>query len=312
MTPPSPFEGPRIRSVLLPLDGSEFAAQALPWAAAIARKARARLRLALVHQPPEPPPGDKASARLYTRIELALRKSQREYLRRTAAEVKAGSLQVTSVTLEGTPASALASYAREVGVDLVVMTTHGRGGLDRAWLGSVADQVLRSSEIPVLLIRPVEGHVPEPTAEEILVPLDGSRRAEAALPSAVAMARLFGSRLHLLQGVEPVAMVVDAPTPFPRTFDDRLSALRRSEAKDYLEDLAAQVTAAGVPARATAVLSRGGLEAIRAAADSPGVGMIALATHGRGGLRRMVLGSVTDKLVRSGDLPVLVTRPRGR
>jgi nucleotide-binding universal stress UspA family protein len=94
--------------------------------------------------------------------------------------------------------------------------------------------------------------------------------------------------------------------------DQKLSALRRQEAKDYLDDIAERASAQGVPTRATAVLSSGPLEAIQAAAGAPGVGMIALATHGRGGLRRLVLGSVADKVVRSGELPVLVTRPRSR
>ncbi|HEX2217841.1 MAG TPA: universal stress protein [Gemmatimonadales bacterium] len=328
----------RIRSVLLPLDGSPFAEQALPWAAAIARKAHARLRLALVHQPPQPPPADDSDRRLYTRVELALRKSQRDYLRSVAAQLKGErATRVATATLDGAPAPALGEYVQEIGVDLVVMTTHGRGGLERAWLGSVADQLVRSLEVPVLLIRPTdaartngartdnprtegsrtegsrtEGPEAEPGLEEVLVPLDGSPLAEAALPPALAVASLFGARLTLVQGVEPVVMLVGAPTPFARNVDQELSALRRREAKDYLDDLAERATAQGVPTRGTAVLCSGALEAIQAAARAPGIGMIALATHGRGGLRRLVLGSVADKLVRSSDLPILVTRPRGR
>ena len=303
----------RIRSILLPLDGSPFAEQALPWATAIARKARARLRLALVHQVPHPFPPDESSRRLYTRVELMLRKSQREYLRGVAGRIKAeGPLQVVTAALEGAPAPSIGAYVSEVGVDMVVLTTHGRGGLERAWLGSVADQLVRSLEVPVLLIRPTEGSAPAPRLEEILVPLDGSRRAEAALPAAMAMATLFGARLALIQGVEPAAMMVNAPMSFPAPFDEELTALRRSEAKDYLDDIAERLSGEGVATTASAVLCAGPFEAIQAAAKAPGIGMIALATHGRGGLRRMVLGSVADKLVRAGELPVLVTRPRGR
>jgi nucleotide-binding universal stress UspA family protein len=311
---PAP-ESLRIRSVLLPLDGSAFAEHAISWAAAIARKARARLRLVLVHQTPPSPPLDESSARLYTRIELALRKSEREYLRRVAARTKgANAVQLTTATLSGPPAAALADYAREVGVDLVVMTTHGRGGVQRAWLGSVADQLVRSLEIPVLLIRPHEGRaaLPEPGLEEILVPLDGSRRAEAALPTALGVATLFGARLALIQAVEPVAIMVDAPMAFPQALDDELTSLRRREARDYLDDVAEQVSASGVETRATAILAASAVDGIQAAARSPAVGMIALATQGHGGLRRLVLGSVADKLVRTGELPVLVTRPRGK
>lgn len=305
----------RIRSVLLPLDGSAFAEQAVPWAAAIARKARGRLRLALVHQSPPSPPLDDSSARLYTRIELALRKSEREYLRRVAAGIKgAGAIQVATATLAGPPATALSDYAGEVGVDLVVMTTHGRGGLQRAWLGSVADRLVRSLEIPVLLIRPHGDRpaLPQPRLEEILVPLDGSRRAEAALPTALGMAALWGARLTLFQAVEPVAAMVDVPMAFPRALDEELTSLRRREAQDYLNDVAERVGTSGVETRASSVVSASAFDGIQAAARSPAVGMIALATQGHGGLRRLVLGGVADKLVRMGDLPVLVTRPRGK
>lgn len=313
MTRRAGLEPLRIRSMLLPLDGSPFAEHAIPWATALARAARAKLRLTLVHQPPEPPPADRASRRLYTQVQLALRKSQREYLRATATRIKAEyAIRVTSATLHGTPGPAIARYVDEIGSDLIVMTTHGRGGLQRAWLGSVADHLVRSLEIPVLLVRPVEGVAASPRVEEILVTLDGSRRAEAALPPAMAVATLLGARLTLLQATAPVPLMWDSPTPVTASFDDELSALRRAEAKDYLEDVAGEVRAAGIEARPIAVLAANPVEAIQGAARAPSVGLIALATHGRTGLRRMVLGSVADKLVRSSEVPVLVTRPRGR
>jgi nucleotide-binding universal stress UspA family protein len=312
-----PSTGPeaiRIRSVLVPLDGSSFAEQALPWATAIAGKARARLRLVLVHQVPQPPPLDQASVRLYSQIELALRKVQRDYLRSIAARLKSQRpLQVATAMLEGGPAEGLGDYVREIGVDLVVMTTHGRGGLQRAWLGSVADQLVRSLEIPLLLIRPMEDSAQaEPRVEEILVPLDGSRKAEAALPPALAMASLLGARLELLQVVQPVDFAIDASVAVPRSVDEELSALRRREGQDYLDGLAEWLSRSGVAATGAAVLGASVAQTIEALARNPAIGMIALATHGRGGLRRLVLGSVADKLVRGGHLPVLVIRPRGK
>ena len=316
MTRPSEALEPlSFRSVLLPLDGSPFAEHAIPWAAAIARNPRARLRLALVHQSPSPPPLDQSSARLYTKVELAVRKAERQYLREVAGRIKkGGAIQLATASLSGSPAPALTEYVREVGVDLVVMTTHGRSGLQRAWLGSVADRLVRTLEIPMLLVRPKEGEadMPEPRVEEILVPLDGSRRAEAALPPALGMAWLFGARLALVQAVEPVVRMVGAPLVLPQLLHEELTAMRRREAQDYLEDLAERIGETGLATRAAAVLSGSAIAGIEAAARSPGVGMIALATHGRGGLRRLVLGSVADKLVRTGELPVLVTRPRGK
>lgn len=310
---PVELEPLRIRTVMVALDGSPFAEQALPWAIAVARKCRARLRLAMVHQVPTPPPLDKASVRLYTKVELALRKSQREYLHRAAARIKAeDSVQTATAMLEGVPGTALAKYSREMGVDLVVMTTHGRGGMQRAWLGSVADLLVRTLEIPLLLVRPKDGTAPAPRLHQILVPLDGSRRAEAALPPAQTMAFVFDAGLTLLQTIYPVPVVTDPPTSFPTGYDEQLTAIQRREAKDYLDSMVERLEEAGVPASSAAVVGGSAVEAIQAAGREPGTGMIAIATHGRSGVRRMVLGSVADKLVRAGDLPVLVTRPAGR
>ena len=303
----------RIRSVMVPLDGSPFAEQALPWAIAIARKARARLRLAMVHQSPSPPPPDEAARLLYTRLELALTKSQREYLRRTASRIKAQELiQTATSLLWGVPAPALGRFVGEVGVDLAIMTTHGRSGIQRAWLGSVADQLVRSLEIPMLLIRPEAGAAPVAGVEQILVPLDGSRRAEAVLPAALAMASIFDARLVLLQAVYPVMIMTDPATSYPMGYDEQLTASQRRGAQDYLDGVVEQLNAAGAKASGAAVLGGSPFDTIQAAAHEPATGLVALATHGYGGLRRMVLGSVADKLVRAGNLPVLVIRPRGR
>jgi nucleotide-binding universal stress UspA family protein len=106
--------------------------------------------------------------------------------------------------------------------------------------------------------------------------------------------------------------MIDAPTMFSGGIDEELTSLRRREAQDYLDDVAERAAASGVETRASAVLAASALDGIQAAARNPAVHMIALATQGRGGLRRLVLGSVADKLVRTGELPVLVTRPRGK
>jgi nucleotide-binding universal stress UspA family protein len=173
--------------------------------------------------------------------------------------------------------------------------------------------LIRSLDVPVLLVRPKEGEPATrvPALEEILVPLDGSRRAEAALPPALGMAKLFGARLALVQVVEPVMLLLDGPV-VPQSLDQELMALRRREAQDYLDDVVERIGEQGIVSRASSVLAGNPLAGIQAAAAGPGVGMIALATHGRGGLRRLAVGSVTDKLVRTGELPVVVTRPRGK
>jgi nucleotide-binding universal stress UspA family protein len=313
-----------IRSIAVPLDGSRLAEQALPVAAAIARAARARLRLVLVHQLP-PPPTDKASAKLYVSIEVALRKSQRDYLRGTQRDYLRGlakqlgdtyGIKTTAVSPTGPVAETLTEWVHDAGADLVVMTTHGRGALGRALLGSVADRLVRTLEVPIVLLRPGgdEGAAPalrDWSPREIVVGLDGSRLAEAVLPPAIELARLFRVSLTLLQVIEPLPVASDPPLPIPTGYDERVTEALRGEAQDYLESVAEMVRKEGVQASAAARL---GWSAAGTLLDltPEHAGLLAIATHGRSGLKRALVGSVADKLVRAAQVPVLVVRPRGR
>src|SRR6478672_1823946 len=145
-----PSEG--FRSVLVPVDGSPLAEQAIACAVAIAKRGRSQVRLALVHR--ELPPVMAADPQAYSQIRLLSHSSESAYLRALSIRVQEQlGHRLSSVALEGPPGRALAEYARDSGVDLVVMTTHGRGGLRRAWLGSVADELIRTLDVPVLALR---------------------------------------------------------------------------------------------------------------------------------------------------------------
>jgi len=300
------------RSILVPLDGSPFAEQALPLARELARATRSKLRLVLVHELPGPPV-DVASARLYTSIEVAVRKSERAYLQGVAARLREASpTRVHTALLGGPIGPALATYVEEIGADLIVMSTHGRGPFRRFWLGSVADHLVRTAEVPVLLVRPSEeatGQAPPPVIQEILVPLDGSPLAEAALGPASAVAGALGAGLLLLQVVQPIVLMTDPPLAVPTGYDDRLTTIRRREAQDYLDSLRDKLGAQGLRVSTAAVVGGPLAPTILELAGPDRVGLIAIATHGRGGLRRLALGSVADKLVRGADQPVLVVRP---
>lgn len=300
------------RSILVPLDGSPFAEQAVPLALEIGRAARSKVRLVLVHQVPATPLSVEA-ARFYTSMELAVRKSERGYLRRLAKQSrKPPGPQVVSALLSGPVDTTLTRYVRDSGADLVVMSTHGRGPLHRAWLGSVADHLIRNLKVPVLLVRPREGEsvsAAPSSIKQVMVPLDGSRLAEAALVPAAALARLLGAGLVLLQVVEP--LIVDTTPLGPHSFgyDAEITALRRSEAHDYLKGLAERLGQEGVRATALAVLGPTVAETILDMARRQEVDLMAVATRGHGGIRRLAFGSTADKLVRAAEVPVLVIRP---
>jgi nucleotide-binding universal stress UspA family protein len=300
------------RSIVVPLDGSTFAEQALPAAAGIAHAARAKLRLVLVHQLP-PPPSDRESAKLYVSVELAVRRSQRDNLRATASRLREShGLQVSTVLLEGPVGATLVRWIHQIDADLVVMTTHGRGAVGRAMHGSVADQLVRSLDVPVLLVRPQAERAAANgawTLREIVVGLDGSRPAEKALAPAAALARTLAIPLTLVQVVQPLAAATDPALPFPMEYDERITEVRRREALDYLENVAERLRGEGSTVTPIAVVHPSPAGTLLDLGRPERGTLLAVGTRGRGGVKRLMLGSVADKLVREAEVPVLVVPP---
>jgi nucleotide-binding universal stress UspA family protein len=313
--------GSRYRSILVPLDGSRLSEHALPLAVAIAERSRAKLHLALVSTPAVPPtamlPLSAGVRQLYVSLDVEARKSEKAYLEGVADQLRKQSAAsaITSRTLQGPVADALVEYVRQRRSDMVVMTSRGHGGLRRLWLGSVADAVIRRSPVPVLLVPPEENAPPRPVLEnlsQILVPLDGSALSEAILEPATTLASLAGAELMLVEVIQPLASPLEGQRAAPSTFDVELTQVRRKEAADYLKDLAEKSLKSGVKAGHAAPVGGNVADTILGLAESSTVGMIALATHGRGGVKRLAIGSVADKVVRTAPRPVLVYRPPAR
>ena len=307
-----PGSGGRYRSILVPLDGSPLSEQALPLATAIAVRAKARLRLVLVHQLPAIPLSAEGR-QLYLSLDLAARKSEKEYLGAFTDQLKKRfpSLAITATIPSGPVAPVLRQYVQQNRVDLVVMTSRGRGGLQRLWLGSVADAMIRTSTVPVLLVRPEENPSPRPVLEnlsQILVPLDRSAVAETILGPVTELASLAGAELMLVEVIQPLASPLEGPSA-PSRFDAELTRLRREESANYLSGVAEECLKAGVKATYSAPLGPNVAEVILRLSESSAVGMIALATRGRGGVKRLALGSVADKVVRTAPCPTMVYRP---
>ena len=302
-----------LHSIFVPLDGSSFAEQALAPAIALARATRTRIRLALVQQT-LPPPVSPEAAKLYVNIEVRTRRMARSYLKRQVERVRRGGCpRVTSVVLSGNPGEALVDHAHEWSTSLIIMCTHGRGPVTRAWLGSVADHVVRHAGVPVLLLRPdANASPPELIAGgQILVPLDGSSFGEAALEPAAEIARRLGSQLRLLEVIRPVPMGMAEPALFTDGFDLHLAELRGQQAAAYLDRSVERMQTATLPVTSEIVVSPSIAGTILDVAHSEQVRLVALATHGRGGMNRLLLGGVADKVVRGALCPVLVC-PSGK
>jgi nucleotide-binding universal stress UspA family protein len=296
-------------SLLVPLDGSAFGEQALPLALGIARRAGAALQVVQVHVPYALMYADSMSPLADVR-EAKYREQERAYLDAVVKRLGVVTgVPVTSALLEGpVPAAVLAEYAVSARADLVVMTTHGRGPLTRAWLGSVADELIRLAPAPVLLVRPREaapGLAQEPVLRHILIPLDGAPLAERILEPAVELGNLMQADYTLLR-VVAAGPVGPGPAEECKPPIEQL----RVEALAYLRHVAEGLQGRGLPIRTQVAVGHHPAVAILDEAQARAVDLIALETHGRRGLRRLVLGSVADKVVRGACTPVLVHRSR--
>jgi nucleotide-binding universal stress UspA family protein len=298
------------RAVLVPLDGSQFAEQALPLAAEVARRSSAILQLARVHVPIMTYGAGLEVAALDPSLDRQVQEGEEAYLKALQKRLSTEeNLPVSATLLTGGIAPAVAEQVRATGADLVVLTTHARGPVARFWLGSVADRLIRTLDVPLLLVPPqVEGAAPR-EIRRIMVPLDRSPLAESVLEVARGFGRPFGASYLLYHAIEPPLPIVDPMGAMAEMPDPALVEGMRSVAMRYLEGVAARLRDQGEEIATLVseepVAARGILD--QAAAEHADV--IAIATHGAGGVSRALLGSVADKVIRAGTVPVLVYRP---
>jgi nucleotide-binding universal stress UspA family protein len=307
------------RSIVVPLDGSERAEHALPMALSIARRHGAALHVVRVYVPVAGAEGEYA-VRYDEALDRELMRRAGEYLQDVVARLaRVGGIRATSALREGPVADTIAHHAGTVGADLLVMTTQGRGPLGRFWLGSVSDELARQAGVPILFVRPQKtapNFGVEPSIRRVLIPLDGSALAESILEPVLALWDSGRTEYTLLQIVQPTAELDYGPaggsiTGFQESLD-RLRALEQQELKrahEYLEPLAARLRARLFAVHTRAAAGERPANGILDDATLHGADLIALATRGRGGLKRLVLGSTADKVLRGADTPVLTYRP---
>jgi nucleotide-binding universal stress UspA family protein len=302
-----------IRRILVPVDASAYSEAALPLALAFADKTGAEIRLAMVNEPADLSPGFWAEAF------LANHAAYLESVENAVRQRLAVDRGVSSALLEGSVASSILGEAEAADADLIVMGTHGRGGVARMWLGSIADAVVRQSHVPVALVRAEEGEDGKAEAsidapvdiDHILVPLDGSPFGEAAIEPGLELASAFSARLTFLC---TIAAPVIGSSYLPDAAELNRSYVERAEedARVYLSGLREQHSASGVPVEAEVVTGVRPAPGILGYVAGKGVDLVVMASHARHGLPRMVMGSVADKVIRGSGTPVLVIRAEER
>ena len=296
------------RNILVPVDRSPFAETAIPHAAAVARRSGGTLHLVMVHVISVPDAIRGAPVPLDMTLDVEVRHDELDYLASLASNVATEyAIQPVVTLIEGQVAPAIDEHCRAIEADLVVVSTHGRSGIERAWLGSVADKLVRRLCVPVLLIRPWAGmSIPaRPKFEHVLVGLDGSALAESALRAAGA---LVG------RGTRCTALRVAVPPRNPGSpyIPDAARANRMAletcvaSARSYLDELQHRVRGDWASFDVAVLTAWRPAEAIIEAARGLSSDLIAIATQGRSPVVRAVIGSVADHVIRGAQVPVLV------
>lgn len=296
-----------LRNILVPLDGSPFAESVLPMAIDVARRAAARLTLATVHTPAPVAAGENVilpDAGFDDEMRADIR-AYLDFVRRRIARDAEETAGVSTLLLEGPVAETLADYAVRGDVDLVVLATHGRGGASRFWLGSVTDALVRRLDVPALVVRPPGGPTPPSGSfRRVLVPVDGTPESALGADAAVAALGTLGVEYTLLRVASSVARGL---APFATTEGvEADAAAQREAALGELSAVERHLRDLGAEAHAAVRFARTPAEGIVAHAAEMPADLIALATHGRGPVGRLLFGGVTDKVLRTATVPVLV------
>jgi nucleotide-binding universal stress UspA family protein len=299
------------KKILVPLDGSRLAENVLPLARSFARSLPSQVELLAIVDIAERARQVAADwASITPAFAEDAARAFNEYLAKVAKNFPNGNLQCT--VKQGNAAETIIAEAAADSDTLIAMATHGRSGLDRWLMGSVTEKVLRGASNPLMVVRAQDEKTPSwemATLKRLVVPLDGSELAERIIPHVDALAKRLDLEVVLL-GV--YGSPVGAATPGEGFYNPaQLGAFvaeLRAETVGYLAAKTEEMRSKGF--KNISFVAKEGLEAeeiVSLAREKPDT-LIAMCTHGRSGVKRWVLGSVTEKVVRHCGVPVLVVR----
>lgn len=278
--------------ILLPTDGSECADIAMDHAEDLAIRYDARLHLLCVVDPRIIETGPDRD-----RIE----DESTEIVENAHATVSEAGVTVERAIRTEVPHRAILQYVSDQEIDIVVMGTHGRTGVERHLLGSVTEKVVRLSDTPVLTVRESRDGATYVPYSDVLVPTDGSEGATAAIGPAVDISDTYDARIHALSVVDTMSLGFDVRS------DAVLDALE-DDAQRAVDYVVEQASRASLSTTEPSVEYGSPYRVIRSYVDEHDIDIVVMGTHGRSGIERYLLGSVTEKTVRTSPVPVLTVR----
>ncbi|MFD1564182.1 universal stress protein [Haloarchaeobius amylolyticus] len=282
--------------ILVPTDGSESATAALEHTLDIASERDATVYLLYVADTNEP-----SLTRLGTEVVDTLEQEGEQIVSEAATLAEERGVSVVTDVVQGDPRPTIVDYASADTFEFVAMGAHGRRGLGEYVLGSVTDHVVNRSPVPVLTVRAADDVTPRYPYGDVLVPTDGSDHATAAVTLASTVANRTGATLHLLSIVDEIPEVGDTGSaPLSEQLEENIQAI--------LDDAAAIATRVGVDDVTTSIVTGSMPREVTAYADGEGIDLVVMGTHGHTGLDRHLLGSFTERVIRTSSVPVLATR----
>jgi nucleotide-binding universal stress UspA family protein len=299
--------------ILVPLDGSPVAAQVLPYVRLLGKGFHAEVELLQIFEPISASLADPAHGLYLDQIIASERSHVEDYLEGVAESLRKDGLTVSCVAHEGYPAASIVQEAEMVPATLVAMCSHGRSGITGWLLGSTADKVLHATSQPVLIVRSRDRHAagPEAKLSSLLVPLDGSPLAEQALPHAVALAEALGLKVILVRvtpSMPDYTLHFASRVSYPFAHIHNLSKEVDGEARAYLDAMCKKLRQHGFPSVERRLVHGDPAGALIDMAREFRDSLIVMTTHGASGMYRWIRGSVTDRVVRHAEDPVLIIR----
>jgi len=295
--------------ILVPLDGSLLAECVLPHAVAIAHAYNARLMLLRMLDKNQA--GEKGQ--LFDLVNWEIQKTEAKvYLEKIAARLLKYSLQVDATVLEGLVAESITEFAQNRGIKLLILSSHGRSGLSQWGLSSVSQKIIYSAPTSVFIIRahqPTASELVERKYTRILVPLDGSRRAENVLPMVTLLARFHQSRIHIVHVVKTPEMARQMPLAREDVdLSERMVSRNQEEAIRYLDQVRLHSPLDGIDIQTHLITSDDAAAALHGLVEKEGIDMVVLSAHGYSGSDQWPYGGLVNNFILYSKVPLLVVQ----
>ena len=296
--------------VLVPLDGSQLAECVLPHVAAIARSFDSEIVLLRVLEKSQA----SVSAQLFDLLNWQINKTKAAlYLEKIKAWFQESGFRVQTVVLEGLVAEEITEYAQSQGMKLIILSSHGRSGLTQWGISSSTQKIILSTQTSLLIVRAHQPHSGElseiPLYQRILVPLDGSQRAEHVLPIITQLANFHKSQIHLVQVVQIPEMARQMP---PAREDIDLSsgvvARNQEEAGRYLEQVKSRSYLEGISVQTHLITSDNAAAVLHQVVGQEQIDMVVMSAHGYSGNLQWPYGSMVNNFIMYGKVPLLIVQ----